>query len=64
MAVPLQYQPKLNRKSEQFAYARNPTGTADALHERIIPDCYKRIDITSSKKNRMRRKELHLARSC
>ncbi len=46
MAVLLQYQPTLNRKSEQFAYARNPMGTADALHERIIPDCYKRIDIT------------------
>ncbi len=49
MAVLPQYQPTLDHRSEQLAYARNPTGTADALNERIIPDCYRWIDITKFK---------------
>ncbi len=46
MPIPPQYQAKLDRFSDQAAYARNPTRTADAVNERIISGSYKRIDIT------------------
>ncbi len=49
MPVPPQYLPKLVRAADQAAYAWNPTGTADAANERIIPDSYRWIDITKFK---------------
>ncbi len=49
MPVPSQYQPVLDRLSDQAAYAWNPTGTADAANERIITGSYRRMDITKFK---------------
>ncbi len=49
MPVPEQYLPRLDRFSDQAAYVRNPMGMADAVNERIISDCHRRIDITKFK---------------
>ncbi len=49
MPLLTQYQPKLDRPSDQAAYVRDPMGTADAANERIISGCYRRIDITKFK---------------
>ncbi len=49
MPVPSQYQPVLDQKSDQAAYAWNLMGTADAVNERIITGSYRRIDITKFK---------------